>query len=66
MTNWGIARENILMVGDTETDAHFAENAGISVIGVAKSGENARKLGVFMDKVLPDVSYLPDFLLMSL
>lgn len=62
MSTYGIARENILMVGDTETDAHFAENAGISVIGVAKDEENARKLGVFMDKVLPDVSYLPDLL----
>ena len=62
MTNWGIARENVLMVGDTGTDARFAENAGISAVGVAKSGENAQKLARYMDKVVPNVSYIPNLL----
>ena len=54
----GIPKERVVMVGDTMTDIRFAENAGISVIGVAANPENAERLSPYADAVIPDISYL--------
>ncbi|MGM9624114.1 MAG: HAD family hydrolase [Eubacteriales bacterium] len=54
----GIPKERMVMVGDTMTDIRFAENAGISVIGVAADPENAKRLSPYADAVVPDISYL--------
>ena len=37
---YGIDVQNAVMVGDTLTDVRFAANAGISMVGLAKSEEN--------------------------
>lgn len=54
----GIPKERMVMVGDTMTDIRFAENAGISVIGIAADPENAKRLSTYADAVIPDISYL--------
>ena len=49
--------KHMMMVGDTLTDVLFARNAGIGVIGVAKTPQGKALLST-ADQVLPDVSYL--------
>ena len=41
---YNIAKEKVVMVGDTLTDVSFAKNAGIAMIGFAKSEKNKEKL----------------------
>ena len=49
---FGLSREEVVMVGDTVTDVRFAENAGISVIGIAKNENNHRILAQWADAVV--------------
>lgn len=56
---FGMAKEKVLMVGDTLTDVQFAKNAGLSMVGVAKTEENKGILNRHIQRVIPDVSYLP-------
>ena len=53
-----IAKENVIMVGDTLTDVNFAKNGSIRMIGVAKSQTNRKILSAHTDTVLNDVSEL--------
>lgn len=55
---FGLRKENVVMVGDTLTDVAFANNAGISMIGVGKKAENREILRRYIDTVVPDISYL--------
>ena len=60
---FGLKKESVLMVGDTMTDVEFSQNAGFSMIGVAKTEENKQLLLQHIKTVVPDVSYLPAVLL---
>lgn len=52
----GVKKELVVMVGDTMTDIHFAKNAGIAVIGIAKTDRNRQILATHADAVIPDLS----------
>ena len=54
---YGIKPENAVMVGDTLTDAKFAENAGMKFIAVA-SGAAGKELEDRAAAVIPDISGL--------
>lgn len=54
----GLAKSEVIMVGDTLTDTVFAKNAEIKVIGVAKSDANKQILAEHADAVIPDISYI--------
>lgn len=56
---FSLNKENVLMVGDTMTDVAFSQNAGLAMIGVAKTEENKAILQKHISTVVPDVSYLP-------
>ncbi len=58
----GISKSEIIMVGDTLTDANFAKNGGIKMIGVAKSETNKEILAPHTNVVVPDISYIYDIL----
>ena len=55
---YGLNRDKVLMVGDTVTDALFAGNAGIKMIGIAKSKKNKELLGLHTDTVISSLSEL--------
>ena len=55
---YGIDVQNAVMVGDTLTDVRFAANAGISMVGLAKSEENRGILSEHTDTVISDISEL--------
>ena len=57
LRTYGIKPENAVMVGDTLTDARFAENAGIKFIAVA-SGAAGKELEDRAAAVIPDISGL--------
>ena len=54
---YGIKPENAVMVGDTLTDARFAENAGMKFIAVA-SGAAGKGIEDRASAVIPDISGL--------
>lgn len=57
------AEEEVIMVGDTETDILFALNSGVSSVGVGKTEESRAFLSSLgADAVYPDISYIFDFL----
>lgn len=58
----GVKKERMVMVGDTMTDVTFAKNAGIPVIGVAKTPQNRALLESYADAVISDISGLCDIL----
>ena len=58
----GIKKERIVMVGDTITDTHFAKNAGIMMIGVAKNEKNKALLMPYTDVIISELSHLTDIL----
>lgn len=55
-----IAKSEIIMVGDTMTDALFAKNSGVKFVGVAKNQNNRKTLETETDTVIYDISYLKD------
>lgn len=58
----GVKRECVVMVGDTMTDINFAKNAGIMVIGVAKTNQNKQILAPRADAVITDLSHIFEIL----
>ena len=58
----GIEKDGVVMVGDTMTDMNFAKNAGIRVIGIAKSEGNRALLASCADAVINDPSQLFEIL----
>lgn len=60
--NTGISPKNIVMVGDTMTDMHFAKNAGITAIALAATDKSCAVLSPLADAVIPSLSKLPDIL----
>ena len=59
---FGIAKENLVMVGDTLTDVRFAKNAGIPSVGLAKSEKSVAVLSGQAGIVIRDLSQLPSAL----
>ena len=60
--SFGIKKENVVVVGDTLTDVLFARNAGIRMVGVAKSHKNRQILSEATETVIRDVSELLELL----
>lgn len=56
--NFGVPKEQTVMVGDTMTDVKFAKNAGISIIAVAKNAENHAVLSPYADRVVSSIAEL--------
>ena len=57
------AKDEVLMVGDTESDILFALNSGVASVGVGKTEENRAFLSALgADAVYPDISYISAFL----
>ena len=54
---FGYAKDELVMVGDTMNDIRFARNGGIRVIAVAGSEESRTYLAKEADAVVPDVSH---------
>ena len=59
---FGLNRENVIMVGDTMTDVLFARNAGLGMVGVAKTEKNKALLRRETETVLHDISELLNIL----
>lgn len=59
---FGFDRQSVVMVGDTITDITFAKNAGIGMIGVAKTENNKRVLEKETEIVISDISKLLEIL----
>ena len=55
---YGIEPQNAAMVGDTLTDVRFADNAGMSMVALAKSEENRAILSEHTSTVISDMSEL--------
>lgn len=55
-----ISKAEIIMVGDTMTDAGFAKNSGVKFVGVAKTENNRKTLETDTDTVIYDISCLKD------
>lgn len=53
----GIAKDRIVMVGDTATDIRFARNAGVSVVCVGNA-ENRSRLEKNADVAISNISYI--------
>ncbi len=58
----GIGRSEIVMVGDTLTDARFAENSGIRFIGISKNENNKKYLERVTDTVISDIAQVFEIL----
>jgi phosphoglycolate phosphatase-like HAD superfamily hydrolase len=57
------AKDEVIMVGDTESDILFALNSGVASVGVGKTEENRAFLSALgADAVYPDISYISAFL----
>ena len=50
------------MVGDTINDVNFAKNGSVKMIGVAKGEKNRERFLKQTEIVLPDISYILDYL----
>lgn len=59
---FNVNRNHMVMVGDTITDAEFAKNARIPMIGVAKTEQNKRILEPYAHEVVANLSRLLDML----
>lgn len=59
----GLAPEEIAMVGDSPRDIHMGINAGAGYsVGVLTGAHDAEELGRHTPHVLPDITFLGDFL----
>ena len=56
MNRNGLTANDVVMVGDTMTDVRFARNAGIRVVGMAKSKQNEDILKGQADVLIRDVA----------
>ena len=58
----GVAKERMVVVGDTMTDVRFARNSGIAVVSLAKTEGNRAVLAPHADKVISEMTSLRDVL----
>lgn len=54
----GVKKERIVMVGDTVTDLHFADNAGIPLVALAKDEKRRALLQPKAAAVIADIAQL--------
>lgn len=63
MQRHSLSCDEVLMVGDTETDILFAKNAGVRSVGVGKKAANREYLSsVGATCTMEDVSGIPDYI----
>lgn len=58
----GLAKEHVVMVGDTMTDAVFARNAGIRMVGLAKTEAHKQLFGTEANVIIHSLSDLLEIL----
>ena len=60
---FSLSKDEVVMVGDTETDILFAKNSGVASVGVGKDAKNRERLASYgADTVLYDITQIPDIL----
>ena len=59
---FSLTPDEIIMVGDTINDVNFAKNGSVKMIGVAKGEKNRERFLKQTEIVLPDISYILDYL----
>ena len=59
---FSLSPDEIIMVGDTVNDVNFAKNGGIKMIGVAKGEKNRERFLKQTEIVLPDISYVLEYI----
>jgi len=59
---FSLSPDEIIMVGDTINDVNFAKNGAVKMIGVAKGEKNRERFLKQTEIVLPDISYILDYL----
>lgn len=59
---YGLKKNELIMVGDTVTDMEFAVNGGIRAIAVASDAESRCILKKYTDTIIDDISYLTKLL----
>ena len=63
MQRHSLSADEVLMVGDTETDILFAKNAGVRSVGVGKKASNREFLSsIGATYIMPDVSGIADII----
>lgn len=62
MKKYSLTKDEIIMVGDTVNDLNFAKNGNVKLIGVAKGEKNMNRFLKKTDVVLPDVSYILNYI----
>jgi len=55
MTEFGVEKENVIMVGDTMTDVRFAKNAGIMAVCIARNEKLTERLAPYADRVIEKI-----------
>lgn len=55
MSEFGVKKENVIMVGDTMTDVRFAKNAGIMAVCVARNEKLTARLAPYADRVIEKI-----------
>ena len=58
MTKYSLKKDDVVMIGDTMTDVRFARNAGIRVVGMAKTRQNEEILKDQADVLIRDIADL--------
>ena len=59
---YGFDACEVVMVGDTPSDASFAKNSGAAMVAVAKNEHNTAILAPVSDAVIHDISQIFTFL----
>ena len=63
MREFSLSADEVVMVGDTETDILFAKNAGVYSLGVGRTEENRNLLrAAGADECFHDISYIPEWI----
>jgi len=55
MSEFGVEKENVIMVGDTMTDVRFAKNAGIMAVCIARNEKLTARLAPYADRVIAKI-----------
>ena len=59
---FGVKKENMIMVGDTMTDVRFAKNAGIMAVCIARNDKLTSRLAPYADKVIAKIPDLAEII----
>lgn len=62
MQEYGFSKDELVMVGDTLTDADFAKNSGIKCIGIVKTLQGNTLLDGKVTKIVQDIATISDII----